>query len=89
MSRCCIIYNEPRVGALADELDVLDQVSHIEEHIKKLGIEVYRKGITNRFMDEIALVASEKPDFVYNLVESIDNKGELSFIRIWEYIACK
>jgi D-alanine-D-alanine ligase len=79
MRRCCIIYNEPGVGALADELDVLDQVSHIEEHIKKLGIEVYRKGITNRFMDEIALLASEKPDFVYNLVESIDNKGELNY----------
>jgi hypothetical protein len=29
MRRCCIIYNEPREGALADELDVLDKVAHI------------------------------------------------------------
>jgi D-alanine-D-alanine ligase len=79
MKRCCIIFNEPLEGALADELDVLDQVAHIEKHLAELGIAVYRKGITVRFMDEIATLASEKPDFVYNLVESINNKGELSY----------
>jgi D-alanine-D-alanine ligase len=79
MRRCCIIYNEPREGALADELDVLDQVAHIEQHLTELGIDVYRKGITSRFMDEIATLAGEKPDFVYNLVESINNKGELNY----------
>jgi len=79
MRRCCIIYNEPGEGALADELDVLDQVAHIEQHLTDLGIAVYRKGITARFMDEIATLAGEKPDFVYNLVESINNKGELNY----------
>ena len=79
MERCCIIYNEPGNGALADELDVLDQVDQIEEHLKILGIDVYRKGITARFMDEIATLESEKPDFVFNLVESINNKGELNY----------
>jgi D-alanine-D-alanine ligase len=79
MKRCCIIYNEPGKGALADELDVLDQVAHIEEHIIGLGIEVTRKGITDRFMDEITLLAAEKYDFIYNLVESINNKGELNY----------
>jgi D-alanine-D-alanine ligase len=79
MKRCCIIYNEPREGALADELDVLDQVTHIEDHLKKLGITVSRKGITTRFMQEIAELAADKPDFVFNLVESIDNKGELLY----------
>jgi D-alanine-D-alanine ligase len=79
MKRCCIIYNEPREGALADELDVLDQVVYIEKNLKELGIAVYRKGITIRFMEEIATLAGEKPDFVFNLVESINNKGELSY----------
>lgn len=79
MKRCCIIFNEPGEGALADELDVIDQVDHIEKHLKKLGINVYRKGVTNRFMDEIAALAAEKPDFVFNLVESINNKGELNY----------
>jgi D-alanine-D-alanine ligase len=79
MGKCCIIYNEPLEGALADELDVLDQVEHIEKHLRQLGISVYRKGITNRFMEEIAALAQEKPDLVYNLVESINNKGELNY----------
>jgi D-alanine-D-alanine ligase len=79
MRRCCIIYNEPGKDALADELDVLDQVAHIEEHLIELGISVTRKGITDRFMDEIPLLAAEKFDFVYNLVESINNKGELNY----------
>ena len=30
-------------------------------------------------MEEIAILAAEKPDFVFNLVESINNKGELSY----------
>ena len=79
MRRCCIIYNEPREGALADELDVLDQVAHIEKHLIELGISVYRKGITENFMAEVAVLANEKPDFVFNLVESINNKGELIY----------
>ena len=79
MRRCCIIYNEPGEGALADELDVLDQVAHIEKHLIDLGISVYRKGITEKFMSEIAALSNEKPDFVFNLVESINNKGELIY----------
>jgi len=79
MRRCCIIYNEPGKDALADELDVLDQVAHIEEHLIELGISVTKKGITDRFMDEISLLAAERFDFVYNLVESINNKGELNY----------
>jgi len=79
MRRCCIIYNEPLEGALADELDVLDQVVHIEKHLVDIGISVYRKGITEMFMSEIAELAKEKPDFVFNLVESINNKGELIY----------
>ncbi len=79
MSRCCIIYNEPSKSALSDELDVLDQVSHIEKHLNELGVYVYTKGITAQFMKEISSLADEKPDFVFNLVESIGNKGELNY----------
>ena len=79
MEKCCIIYNEPLPGALEDELDVLDQVAHIEQHLIELGIGVYRKGITVNFMTEISELTKEKPDFVFNLVESINNKGELNY----------
>ena len=79
MKKCCIIYNEPLEGALADELDVLDQVAHIEIHLKELGYSVYRKGISTDFMKEVAILAEEKPDFVFNLVEAINSKGELNY----------
>ena len=79
MKKCCIIYNEPLPGALEDELDVLDQVSHIEKHLIEMGISVVRKGITENFMAEISVLSEEKPDFVFNLVESIKNKGELNY----------
>jgi D-alanine-D-alanine ligase len=79
MRRCCILYNKPGDSALADELDVLDQVNYIEKHLTELGVVVYRKGITSNFMEEMATVAQEKPDFVFNLVESINNKGELNY----------
>lgn len=78
MKNCCIIYNQPSEGALADELDVLDQVAHIETHLIQMGINVSRKGITSNFMEEIPSLKG-KYDFVYNLVESINNKGELNY----------
>lgn len=77
--KCCILYNQPRENALPDELDVLDQVEFIEKNLNELGIETYRKGITTDFMNEIAALAENKPDFVFNLVESINNKGELCY----------
>lgn len=79
MKRCCILFNQPLDGALPDELDVLDQVEYIEVNLNKIGIETYRKGITSDFMNEVALLAGEEPDFVFNLVESINNKGELNY----------
>jgi D-alanine-D-alanine ligase len=77
--RCCILYNQPREDALPDELDVLDQVEYIEKNLNELGIGTHRKGITLNFMNEIAPLAENKPDFVFNLVESINNKGELCY----------
>jgi D-alanine-D-alanine ligase len=76
---CCIIFNQPRENALPDELDVLDQVEWVEENMQKLGIKTYRRGITADFMNEVASIAENRPDFVFNLVESINNKGELCY----------
>lgn len=77
--RCCILFNQPQANALPDELDVLDQVEFVETALKKTGIETFRRGITNDFMKEISTLAGEKPDFVFNLAESINNKGELCY----------
>lgn len=77
--KCCILYNEPREGATADELDILEQVEYVEIHLREMGIETYRTGITNNFMSEISVLSENKPDFVFNLAESINNKGELLY----------
>jgi D-alanine-D-alanine ligase len=77
--RCCILFNQPRENATSDELDVLDQVEYIESNFRELGIETFRKGITLDFINEIASLSADKPDFVFNLVESINNKGELCY----------
>jgi hypothetical protein len=77
--RCCILFNQPRENATPDELDVLDQVEYIESNFRELGIETYRKGITLNFINEVASISENKPDFVFNLVESINNKGELCY----------
>lgn len=76
---CCILYNQPGNNALPDETDVLNQVEYVAENLGKLGLGSYRKGITDDFMREISLLAGERPDFVFNLVESINNKGELCY----------
>ena len=79
MTDCCILFNQPREGALADELDILDQVEFVETHLKELNIYSYRKGITLGFMEELADLSRSRPDFVFNLAESINNKGELLY----------
>jgi D-alanine-D-alanine ligase len=76
---CCILYNQPLEGALADELDVLDQVRFIENTLIESGISCFRMGITLDFMNELAALAEKRPGFVFNLVESITNKGELCY----------
>jgi D-alanine-D-alanine ligase len=77
--KCCLLFNQPRDNALADELDVLVQAEFIEKNLQELGIVTYRKGITSDFMNELADLAESRPDFVFNLVESINNKGELCY----------
>lgn len=76
---CCIIYNQPGENALPDELDVLDQVNFVDANLQKLGIKTSRRGITANFMAEIDDLTEENHEFVFNLVESINNKGELCY----------
>lgn len=73
------MYNEPAPGAGPDELDVLDQVGLVEQQMAFLGIESYRLGIGNDFMNQIGSLAANPPDFVFNLAESIGNKGKLVY----------
>jgi D-alanine-D-alanine ligase len=79
-NRTLILYNKLSENALADELDVLDQVELVSNTLKDLGYPV----TTLQFSFDIETAISEikkiDPFFIFNLVESMDNKGELCFI---------
>jgi D-alanine-D-alanine ligase len=77
--KCLIIYNKPAEDALADELDVLDQVNFIDSSLQTIGYIVERMGITENFFNEIAGIAGEGYEFVFNLVESVGQKAEILY----------
>ncbi|MHB8771825.1 MAG: D-alanine--D-alanine ligase family protein [Syntrophales bacterium] len=79
MKHCLIIYNEPAADALPDELDVLEQVHFIQEVLRKIGHRVSLRGITDDLVREIACIAGQGFDYVFNLVESIGNKAEILY----------
>jgi D-alanine-D-alanine ligase len=79
MKKSLIIYNEPSADALADELDVLQQVNVVDTSLKALGYDVSRKGITENFFREIEQVAKEDYEFVFNLVEAVGKKAEILY----------
>jgi len=77
--KCLIIYNEPATDALPDELDVIDQVNFIESTLKKIGISALRRGITEDFFSEVAMIAKEDYDFVFNLAEAVGQRAEIRY----------
>lgn len=79
MKKALIIYNEPAPDALPDELDVIDQVNFIADTLATLGYQVSRKGITDNFFREIAEIAGQDYEFVFNLVESLGQKAEILY----------
>ncbi|HNT42145.1 MAG TPA: ATP-grasp domain-containing protein [Tenuifilaceae bacterium] len=75
-----ILYNELSESAGPDERDVLDQVALVAEMLNKLGIESQRAEFSlnlQKVRDELSRL---KPDFVFNLVESVNNRGNLIFL---------
>lgn len=77
--KCLIIYNQPAHDALPDELDVLDQVNFIGDTLQTLGYRVERRGITENFFSEIAVIAGEDYEFIFNLVESVGQQAEILY----------
>lgn len=78
--KAVILYNELSENANADEADVLEQVEIVSENLEKLGIDHTTQtfSLNMRKVEENLLKA--KPDFVFNLVEGVDNKGNLIFL---------
>jgi D-alanine-D-alanine ligase len=78
--KAIILYNELSENPTPDEADVLEQVNIISENLNTLGI----RYSTLTFSLDLKRVEQEllihKPDFVFNMVEGVDNKGDLIFL---------
>lgn len=77
MKKVVVLHNKLSDNPTTDELDVMDQVKDVNDALIKLG---YKTAIVpfsfdlNRAIEDIK---RENPEFVFNLVEGIDNDGQL------------
>ena len=76
--RVVILYNEIESGT-ADEVDVLNQKELVSKACISLGHEIIPLAIGSDLKKNMQAVVSEKPDLVFNLVESVWGMGELIY----------
>lgn len=77
--RVIILYNEITKNASSDELDILDQVKVVSDALVELGYEVTELTLSLNMKKAVAEIKKIKPYFVFNLVESLQNSGELLY----------
>lgn len=77
---CVILYNQLSENPTPDEADVLDQVKVVGEMLDILGVTHSELTLSLRLDLVEQELKKRKPDFVFNLVESINNNGKLLII---------
>jgi D-alanine-D-alanine ligase len=78
--KAVILYNELSENASLDEADVLEQVDIVAENLEKLGISHSTLTFSLNLQKVEEELLNYKPDFVFNLVEGVNNKGDLIFL---------
>ncbi|PIV58781.1 MAG: hypothetical protein COS14_07790 [Bacteroidetes bacterium CG02_land_8_20_14_3_00_31_25] len=79
IEKIAIVYNEVQQNAGPDELDILDQVKLAEDCLHELGYNTCKITVTLDLTKLKKSLFEEKPDIIFNLVESINNNGELLY----------
>jgi len=74
-----IVYNKIQPNAGPDELDILAQVELAEKNLLKLGYKTCKITVTLDLSQLKKNLLNEKPNLIFNLVESINNSGELLY----------
>jgi len=74
-----IVYNKIQPNAGPDELDILAQVELAEKSLLKLGYKTCKITVTLDLSQLKKNLLNEKPNLIFNLVESINNSGELLY----------
>jgi D-alanine-D-alanine ligase len=74
-----ILYNKISKKPTGDELDVLDQVKIVSDALKELQYEVPELQLDMNLDKAIRGIKKIKPYIIFNLAESIYNKGEFAY----------
>jgi D-alanine-D-alanine ligase len=72
-----VLYESLGAGARPDELDALVQVREVSEAIGKLHWAVRRHEVDLNLEEALERLLQNKPDCIFNLVESLNGRGEL------------
>ncbi len=79
MKHAIILHNPVNNSSKEDELDVLNQAIFVETALEKLGYSFERTVFDLNTNNLITLIKKSKASFVFNLVETINESGRLSF----------
>lgn len=74
-SRILVLHGYVPPDALEDEKDVLVETHHVSNSLKQLGYKVKTAPTTLDLLHTKKILEKERPDLVFNLVESLDNSG--------------
>lgn len=75
--RAVVLHDAVPDGARADELDTLVQVDAVRGALRELGHEVHVEPFGLDLQSARRNLEELRPDFVFNLVESVDRRGSL------------
>lgn len=76
-TKVAVLHNKIPPNAPKDELDVLVEVEAIANALTELGHETFIVPFSLDLNESIDMLMAIKPDFVFNLVESVQNDGQL------------
>jgi len=79
MKKAIILHNPVSVDSKEDELDVLNQAELVEKALAMLGYSSERMEFSLDIQTQMNKIKDKKPEIVFNLVETVNNTGRLSF----------
>lgn len=74
-----ILYNKLSKSPTDDELDVLEQVQIVSKALKQLGFRIKTGQVDLNLQKTFDLIKKQNPCFIFNLVETISNRGEFVY----------
>jgi D-alanine-D-alanine ligase len=83
-----ILYNKLSEHASDDELDVLEQVDIVRKALGELGFRVITGQVDLNLHKTLLYIQKQKPLFIFNLVETLHNRGEFVYFpaAVYQYL---